>query len=320
MATRSNHWAFCAAALTLAAPVAADAPCTRSIIETFGAGAAGVRYGAAVFVDVGGYPRAKLVSDFVPGSWGSWVSPQIDEEVVEFRASFRFSLKNLNGGPGDGFSFGWGDMSNTQGTRASGGEWGVEAFVADNAGLSVGFVTYPSAAGNGIAIKWGATPLAFVPFDFSAERYDDYVQAGNPASMAVATVRWRRDTGTTVTIAPPGQNAITVLADAGQSATAGIDPRSWSFVFAARNGAIDQDVLVGDLAIDLTIACPRHSPDIDGDCAVGGADLGALLARWGSCGGIPCLADLNGDGEVEGSDLALLLSAWGTDPCTNPPP
>ena len=251
MANRSNAWACCAAALTLAAPAAADAPCTRSILETFGANASGVRYGAAVFVDIGGFPRAKLVSDFVPGSWGSWVSPQIDEEVVEFQASFRFSLKNLNGGPGDGFSFGWGNLTNTQDTRASGGEWGVEAFVTDNAGLSVGFVTYPSATGPGVAIKWGATQVAFVPFDFSAERYDDYVQAGNPVSMATATVRWRRDTGTTVTIAPPGQEPITVHADAAQAATADIDPRNWSFVFAARNGAIDQDVLLGDLAIDM---------------------------------------------------------------------
>jgi hypothetical protein len=320
MAIRSNAWACCAAALTLGAPAAADAPCIRSIFETFGAGAAGVRYGAAMFVDVGGYPRAKLVSDFVPGSWGSWVSPQIDEEVVEFQASFRFSLKNLNGGPGDGFSFGWGNMTNTQGTRASGGEWGVEAFVADNAGLSVGFVTYPSATGPGVAIKWGATQVAFVPFDFSAERYDDYVQAGDPVSMATATVRWRRDAGTTVTIAPPGQNPITVHADAAQEATAGIDPRSWSFVFAARNGAIDQDVLVGDLAINVTVACPRHSPDINGDCEVGGADLGVILSQWGTCGARNCLADLNGNGSVEGSDLGLLLSAWGTDPCTNPPP
>ena len=83
MANRSHAWACCAAALTLAVPAAADAPCTRSILETFGANASGVRYGAAVFVDIGGFPRAKLVSDFVPGSWGSWVSPQIDEEVVE---------------------------------------------------------------------------------------------------------------------------------------------------------------------------------------------------------------------------------------------
>jgi hypothetical protein len=162
--------------------------------------------------------------------------------------------------------------------------------------------------------------VAFVPFDFSAERYDDYVQAGDPVSMATATVRWRRDAGTTVTIAPPGQNPITVHADAAQETTAGIDPRSWSFVFAARNGAIDQDVLVGDLAINTTVACPRHSPDINGDCVVGGADLGVLLSQWGTCGAANCLADLNGNGSVEGSDLGLLLSAWGTDPCTNPPP
>ncbi|MFZ9882448.1 MAG: hypothetical protein ACO3QC_13730, partial [Phycisphaerales bacterium] len=53
------------------------------------------------------------------------------------------------------------------------------------------------------------------------------------------------------------------------------------------------------------------SADLDGDGAVSGADLAALLARWGACAG--CVQDLTGDGQVAADDLALLLSQWG--PC-----
>ncbi|HMN96054.1 MAG TPA: hypothetical protein PKC43_01530 [Phycisphaerales bacterium] len=49
--------------------------------------------------------------------------------------------------------------------------------------------------------------------------------------------------------------------------------------------------------------------DLNGDCAVDGADLGLLLSSWGACAGCP--ADLNGDGIVDGADLGVLLSAWG---------
>ena len=43
---------------------------------------------------------------------------------------------------------------------------------------------------------------------------------------------------------------------------------------------------------------------------VNGADLGVLLAQWGSTGS----ADLNGDGTVNGADLGTLLSKWGACP------
>jgi hypothetical protein len=58
-------------------------------------------------------------------------------------------------------------------------------------------------------------------------------------------------------------------------------------------------------AIVLELASP--SPDLDGDGTVGGSDLAALLAQWGSGGP----ADLDGDGTVGASDLAILLGAWG---------
>ena len=58
---------------------------------------------------------------------------------------------------------------------------------------------------------------------------------------------------------------------------------------------------VGDPGCDLP-------GDIDGDCQVTGADLGALLAAWGS--NDPA-ADFNGDGIVSGGDLGALLANWG---------
>lgn len=48
--------------------------------------------------------------------------------------------------------------------------------------------------------------------------------------------------------------------------------------------------------------------DIDGDGAVTGADLSALLGSWGTD---DALADLNHDGDVGGEDLTILLGNWG---------
>ncbi len=49
--------------------------------------------------------------------------------------------------------------------------------------------------------------------------------------------------------------------------------------------------------------------DLDGDDAVGAADLLILLASWGPCKGCP--ADINHDGMVGSSDLLFILSLWG---------
>lgn len=45
--------------------------------------------------------------------------------------------------------------------------------------------------------------------------------------------------------------------------------------------------------------------DLNADCVVNGADLGILLAAWGT----PA-ADLDGDGTTDGADLGVLLSGW----------
>ncbi|MBL9141060.1 MAG: hypothetical protein JNK53_04275 [Phycisphaerae bacterium] len=54
--------------------------------------------------------------------------------------------------------------------------------------------------------------------------------------------------------------------------------------------------------------CPEPC-DFDGNGAVNGADLGALLAAWGPAQGSVC--DVNYDNSVDGADLGVLLSRWG---------
>ena len=74
------------------------------------------------------------------------------------------------------------------------------------------------------------------------------------------------------------------------------------------------DPVTGDLlAIRWSSQPLRYSPpanpcpaDFNGDGIVGGADLGLLLAAWGSPRG-----DLDGDGTTSGADIGLLLAAWG---------
>jgi hypothetical protein len=60
-------------------------------------------------------------------------------------------------------------------------------------------------------------------------------------------------------------------------------------------------------ALDAVSLEPFPVGDLNADGAVDGADLGILLAAWGS---FDPIADLNHDGVVDGADLGLLLSAW----------
>jgi len=53
-----------------------------------------------------------------------------------------------------------------------------------------------------------------------------------------------------------------------------------------------------------TVASPA---DINGSGSVDGADLGLVLADWGTASP---RSDLNRDGSVDGVDLGLLLAAW----------
>jgi hypothetical protein len=66
---------------------------------------------------------------------------------------------------------------------------------------------------------------------------------------------------------------------------------------------------IDDFLVTAVCQCPA---DLDGDGAVGTADLLALLSAWGTDPGGP--PDLDGDGNVGTGDLLELLSSWG--PCS----
>lgn len=53
---------------------------------------------------------------------------------------------------------------------------------------------------------------------------------------------------------------------------------------------------------------PPLACDLNGDGAVNGADLGQMLAAWGTCAS--CAEDLTADGHVDGQDLGMLLAKW----------
>jgi glucose/arabinose dehydrogenase len=55
---------------------------------------------------------------------------------------------------------------------------------------------------------------------------------------------------------------------------------------------------------------PPAPGDLNGDGRVDGADLGLLLAGWGTCG-TPCPADFDANGVVNGADIGILLGNWG---------
>lgn len=61
---------------------------------------------------------------------------------------------------------------------------------------------------------------------------------------------------------------------------------------------------------DGPCAPPPAPGDLNNDGRVDGADLGLLLAGWGTCG-TPCPADLDANGVVNGADIGILLGNWG---------
>ena len=60
--------------------------------------------------------------------------------------------------------------------------------------------------------------------------------------------------------------------------------------------------------------CDSCTGDVNGDGTVDAADLGALLALWGTNGNSSPRADANQDGIVDAADLGLLLGYWGDCP------
>ena len=305
----------------------------------------GETFGTAQFVDDFGFSRLKLVSDSFQGVWGTWISDSIPQEVIGLNVSFRFSFKNEDGGPGDGFSILWGDLSDTSNGRASGGEWGINAFEEDDAGLSVCARSYPPLGENGVAGRWGTTEFAFNSLDFSTVTYNDYQKAVDPNNMATMNIYWSKSLGVTVSVAFPSNNPDIIWEEQGASFFDEVDATNWNFGFAARNGGIDMDVLIGDLIVGYEFipeinnisGGPRNTfddtyndnvrrsiiieydsvintclGDLDEDGVVGVADILWLIGEWGICDDPEsCTADLDDDGVVGVGDILVLIALWG---------
>ena len=307
----------------------------------------GELFGSAQFVNDFGHSRLKLVADGFPSTWGTWISEPLPDEVIGINVSFKMSFKNLNGGPGDGFSFLFGDLSDTSNERASGGEWGINAFDEDNAGLAVCSKTYPALGDNGVSGKWGTEQFTFESLDFSSITYNVYEQALDPNNMATMYINWEKDSGVSVAIAFPSNNPVMIWEDQGAEYLEGINTGNWNFGFAARNGGIDMDVLIGDITfgyefepdIENADGSPRNTfddtyngnlrrsaiieydpktktctGDLNGDGLIGISDLLTVIEKWGPCNkDQPCHADLDEDEIVAIGDLLLIISNWG--PC-----
>jgi formylglycine-generating enzyme required for sulfatase activity len=79
-------------------------------------------------------------------------------------------------------------------------------------------------------------------------------------------------------------------------------------------------VLVSVLALSCGVvhrASAQCPGDISGNGMVNGADLGLVLAAWGSDGSDEPGSDINADGLVNGADLAFVIGAFG--PCPTVP-
>ena len=84
------------------------------------------------------------------------------------------------------------------------------------------------------------------------------------------------------------------------------EPRAINLTSIAGNQYAVVELVPGQPDCPSTNDCPA---DLDGDGIVGGTDLTAILAAWGSAS-----ADLDGDGNTAGTDLTIVLAAWGTCP------
>ncbi len=91
----------------------------------------------------------------------------------------------------------------------------------------------------------------------------------------------------------------------------GLTPGSWSRTFAV--GVSDENIpgaSPSTLTLTVQVQLAGNTPwDVNADGAVDGADLGLVIAAWGTAGGP---ADVDGSGVVDGADIGLVIAHWGT--------
>jgi hypothetical protein len=85
------------------------------------------------------------------------------------------------------------------------------------------------------------------------------------------------------------------------------DSEPFWVVMSAGASAADVELAEQWVRDAMGTSCPA---DLDGNGAVDGIDLAALLANWGGTG----QGDIDGDGTVDGVDLSSVLAAWGNCP------
>ena len=202
-------------------------------------------HGSAQIDNAFGQSDLKLVSDGQSNSWGTWVGPTVWGNCTSFTASFEASFKNDgNGGPGDGFSFWFGDLAGV--TDFSGGEGGLSSILNADRGMSANFVSYPGANPR-VEAKQGVTTFASNGLGYEPMTYSDHAQAKDDSGHARFRVEWDVNTGMQIYVGWSWMSEEVLWVDA-----AGIRPTdadNWTFGFSARNGGINQDVFIDNLVI-----------------------------------------------------------------------
>ena len=293
-------------------------------------GANGHHYGSSFVTTYNGHSDLQLVSDGQPGTYGTWQGEDFQgRHIVAFDASFKWSFKN-DGGPGDGFSFLFGDMTDMSGNQWEGGEYGLNRFSKLGSGMSIGFDSY--GGDSGVYARWGGQSITWTNFGnewYNIATYSDYNQALDDFYQGTVTVKWNIETGLQVGIAWPGHDTWWGI-NTDMFTGSIMDTTDFSFGFAARNGGIDMDVLIDEFNVTYTYFLDCNSNDIDDaneikkgaaqDCNGNGIPDECDIANGGSDvnnNNIPdeceCIGDVNGDGvSVNVQDLLALIGYWGS--------
>ena len=201
-------------------------------------------HGSAQIDDAFGQSDLKLVSDGASGTWGTWKGPTVWGHCTSFTASFEASFKNGDGGPGDGFSFWFGDMEGV--TDFSGGEQGLNSILNSDRGITASFVSYPG-ANPGVYAKQGFTTFASNGLGYDPMTYSGHQEAKEDSGHARFRVEWDVNTGLQIYVGWSFMAEEVLWVDA--QGIRPTDAYDWSFGFSARNGGINQDVFIDNLVI-----------------------------------------------------------------------
>jgi len=303
---------------------------TGSSGTNFSDGGNGTHHGSSYVTTYNGHSDLQLVSDGQPGTYGTWQGEDFPgRNIVAFDATFKWSFKN-DGGPGDGFSFLFGDMTDMSGNQWEGGEHGLNRFTTMGSGMSIGFDSY--GGDSGVYARWGGQSVTWTNFGnewYNIGTYTDYNTALDDYYQGTITVKWNIDTGLQVGIAWPGYETWWGI-DTGLFTGSIMDTTNFSFGFAARNGGIDMDVLIDEFNVAYTYFLDCNENDIDDtfdikkgvaqDCNSNGIPDACDIANGAddvNNNDVPdeceCIGDVNGDGmNVDVEDLLALIQQWGS--------